>query len=288
MSNLYTGEINTQGEYVNLAQIAGITFTQDTTYAFQIQNAAWLREGTEGKGFLFNKDKGYNWTCKGDDLYIRTTLSPAIVNIAENSGFFLNKSSGGGGGSTIKNTADLLIDEVNRNIIEEEVPSELFYIENWTQPILTENGIMGGDTFAVSTNVPMLGDSQVYYAFDGSTGGGLFHSTQSAVLGYIDIYNPEPLCITNIQTTNQAFANRASSRGIIYASNDGTNWQQLTTYTNSVQSSEGVWNISVPNNINYPTNYYKYYRLESTQGGGNGYWVIAEINLTATVRRVIQ
>lgn len=96
MSNLYTGTIQTNGEYVNLAELTGITFTEGTTYAIQLQNMAWLREGTDGKGFLFNRDKGYSWTCKGDDLYIRTESQSVVINIAENSGFFLNKNDGGG------------------------------------------------------------------------------------------------------------------------------------------------------------------------------------------------
>lgn len=100
MSNLFTGTINTNGEYQNLATLADITFTQDTVYAIQIQNSAWLREGTNGKGFLFNNDKGYNWKCTGDDLYIKTSGQSVIINIAENSGFFLNKSQGG---TTINN-----------------------------------------------------------------------------------------------------------------------------------------------------------------------------------------
>ncbi len=100
MANLYTGNINTNGKYVNLSTLTGVTFTEGTTYAIQIQNTAWLREGTDGQGFIFNKDKGYSWTCKGDDLYIRTTLADAIINIAEDSGFFLINGSGGGGGTT--------------------------------------------------------------------------------------------------------------------------------------------------------------------------------------------
>lgn len=102
MANLKTVTINTNGEYQNLATLAGITFVQKENYAIQIQNPAWLREGTDGKGFLFNSDKGYTWKCTGEDLYIRTEYMPAVINIAENSGFFLNKSNGGGG-STINN-----------------------------------------------------------------------------------------------------------------------------------------------------------------------------------------
>ena len=154
---------------------------------------------------------------------------------------------------------------------------------NWTQPILTANGTMGGSSFAVSTNVTQVDSSHdVYKAFDGvtTTSGGDFHSAQGSTTGYIDIYNPVPLKITNFKIYNQPFANRASSAGNIYGSNDGTNWILITTYTNSDQGSGDVWDISLSLN----TNSYNYYRLESTAGApsGDGYWVINEIEITAT------
>ena len=51
----------------------------------------------------------------------------------------------------------------------------------------------------------------------------------------------------------------------------------ITAYTNSVQTAGGTWDINLSGN----TGYYKYYRLESTAGGSDSYWVINEIELTA-------
>ena len=146
------------------------------------------------------------------------------------------------------------------------------------QPVLTSNGTLGGNSFAVSSNVTQYNSSDcaVYMAFD-NTANTQFHSTAGVKTGYIDLYNPNPLNITNIKITNQGAGNRASTAGTIYGSSDSEKWEQITTYTNTVQSSNGVWNIDLSSN----TKYYNYYRLESTAGGSDSYWTIGEITLTA-------
>ena len=150
----------------------------------------------------------------------------------------------------------------------------------WIQPVLSANGTMGGNSFAVSSNRTQLSGSDVYRAFDDLAFNNiaLFHTEQGVTTGYIDIYNPIPLNITNFKIYNQDVANRASSAGIIYGSDNGSDWTQITTYTNSVQTVNDTWNISLSSN----TKYYKYYRIESTAGGSDPYWTISEIKITAT------
>ena len=150
----------------------------------------------------------------------------------------------------------------------------------WVQPILTANGTMGGDSFAVSSNVAQYSGEDVYNAFNGVTSSGNgFHSQSGTTTGYIDMYNPTPIKITNFKIYNQNAPNRASSAGTIYGSNDGTTWTEITTYTNSVQTAGGIWDISLSTN----TAYYKYYRMQSTAAGSDsdGYWTIWEIEITA-------
>ena len=151
---------------------------------------------------------------------------------------------------------------------------------NWTQPNLSSNGSMGGDSFAVSSNRVQLSGNDVYKAFDGVTSGGnYFHTESGTKTGYIDIYNPVPIKITGFTIYNQnGSANRASSAGIIYGSDNGLDWTQITTYTNSVQTAGGTWNISLSSN----SKYYNYYRIESTAGGSDSYWTINEIKISAT------
>lgn len=82
MANLYTGEIDTEGQYKSLASETGVTFTADTKYTIQIQNSAWIREGETGEGFYINDSTPFTYTAGADDLYIKTE-SYSIVNIAE-------------------------------------------------------------------------------------------------------------------------------------------------------------------------------------------------------------
>jgi hypothetical protein len=157
-------------------------------------------------------------------------------------------------------------------------------LTDWTQPVLTSNGTMGGSNFAVSSNIAQYTGNDVWRAFNGMTSGGnYFHSQSGTKTGYIDIFNPVPIKITNFKIYNQnGSANRASSSGIIYGSNDGTSWTQLKTYTNSVQTAGGTWNIDLSANENY----YRYYRMESTAGGSDSYWTINEIQITAKYKKL--
>lgn len=83
MANLYTGTINTNGEYKKLASETGITFESDKKYVIQIQNQAWLREGATGEGFLINRPLPIQYTKGTDDLYIKTyNTRECVVNIA--------------------------------------------------------------------------------------------------------------------------------------------------------------------------------------------------------------
>lgn len=84
MTNLYTGVINTNGEYKTLSNETGLTFESDKTYVIQIQNQAWLREGATGDGFLINRPLPIQYTKGTDDLYIKTyNTRECVVNIAD-------------------------------------------------------------------------------------------------------------------------------------------------------------------------------------------------------------
>lgn len=83
MANLYTGKIDTEGQYKSLASETGVTFVADTKYVIQIQNQAMLREGETGEGFLINSPWPIQYTKGEDDLYIKTNNFACIVNIAD-------------------------------------------------------------------------------------------------------------------------------------------------------------------------------------------------------------
>ena len=150
--------------------------------------------------------------------------------------------------------------------------------ELWTQPTMTANGTLGGNSFAVYSNVTQISsDAAVYKAFDNNDQT-FFHSTSNNKTGYITMYNPTALNVVRIETLNQDNCdNRASAIGKVYGSNDNSNWTELTSYANSVQAGGESWYIDLSSN----TNYYNYYKLDSTTGGSDYYWVIEQINLTA-------
>ena len=149
----------------------------------------------------------------------------------------------------------------------------------FVQPILTANGTMGGDSFAVSSNVEYA-ENYACRAFDGiKDDTSYFHTPQNVKTGYYDIYNPIALNITHIKFYNQIIAaNRASSAGNIYGSNNGEEWTLIKSYTNTVQAKASTWELDLSSNKDY----YKYYRIESTAGGADQYWVIVEMEITAT------
>lgn len=81
MANLFTGVIETNGDYVTLAEATDLTFTEGNKYSIQIQNMAYLREGTVGEGMLVNSLVPITYTATSDDLYIKS--NSCVVNIAE-------------------------------------------------------------------------------------------------------------------------------------------------------------------------------------------------------------
>lgn len=87
MANLWTGTVDTNGEYENLETVSELTFTADTTYTIQSYiGSYYLREGETGRGFLLDPHEKVQYTAGVDDLYICTLAGisgPAVVNIAD-------------------------------------------------------------------------------------------------------------------------------------------------------------------------------------------------------------
>lgn len=87
MANLGQWTINTNGEYKKLSDLTGINFEDGKTYLFQIQNSALIYSSAtvpEEGGFLINNTNINSYTKQsGEDLYIKTTYSSAVVNISD-------------------------------------------------------------------------------------------------------------------------------------------------------------------------------------------------------------
>ena len=151
---------------------------------------------------------------------------------------------------------------------------------SFTPPTLTAatNGSMGGDSFGVLASAT-YGTNYAWQVFNAADTGW----ASTTIPCTLDIYNPNSLNITNIHVQNSTNANYGIKTGYISVSDDGTNWEQITTYSNSVNTAKGIWDISLSGN----TSYYKYYRLGvSTQL--TSFIGIGELTLTATERTITE
>jgi hypothetical protein len=131
------------------------------------------------------------------------------------------------------------------------------YEEIWTQPILTSNGTMGGDSFACTQDKAEL-QSYAYKLFDGdnSTQWNTW-STSSPQTGTITIYNPVPLKITSIGIIN--YYNFSAI--IVSGSDDNTNW---TNISSTLTSNNLNQTLSLNN-----SNHYKYYKFVCSTSSQN-------------------
>lgn len=158
------------------------------------------------------------------------------------------------------------------------------YYKTWAQPVLSSNGTMGGNSFAVegaaydgnTTEVPAYG------CFDNGNKEWWCSSNHN----YYEVYNPEPLCITNFQITyvsNFGTWNFALLSCTIKGSNDGSTWTTVKTFSNLTGSAGSTVNLSVSEN----SNFYKYYMIDDIVciNAPSGYSFgprISEMVLTAT------
>lgn len=105
-------------------------------------------------------------------------------------------------------------------------------IKEWTQPVLSANGTLGGASFAVSADTATSGHD-AYAAFDGDT---TTYWRCDTSAGYLIVYNPIPLKITAIHLApliTSGFVYGTPSAGSILGSDDGTTWTKLDDFTNT-------------------------------------------------------
>ena len=173
-----------------------------------------------------------------------------------------------------------LLSEYNNESSTVEIDN---YDASYTQPTLSSNGTIGGDTFGVSTDAtPYDSRFELWKGFD-NTSNTAFH-TNAAITSadnakYVIWYSPIALNCKSITFTNYYDSyNYASSSGIVYGSNDGTNWDELTTYTNTISGANAKWDINLSSN----NNFYKYYKILCTGTTANSYWAFTQCTLNAT------
>lgn len=133
-------------------------------------------------------------------------------------------------------------------VAETDDPEAVLVEQAFSQPILTENGTIGGSSFAVSADNETSGRNPAYYAFDGNDS---TYWRGANVPGYIEFYNPSPIIVTAL---TWGFFYSYPTSGNVQGSNDYLDWTTITEFTND---SEGDFTIDMSGN----TNSYKYYRI---------------------------
>ena len=156
-------------------------------------------------------------------------------------------------------------------IFQQKFPPKKMVETNWIQPVLTENGTLGGNTFAVYCDDTIYTNSNpAYFAFDNN-------SSTSAVFGVynyksLTIYNPIPIKLKSFTWTQP---NIGGGYCRLYASNDNLNWTLIHEEVSSPTEGTYTWDF-INNEISY-----KYFRFDgkSTSGGAFG---VSQFNITGT------
>ena len=141
---------------------------------------------------------------------------------------------------------------------------------DFVQPILTANGTLGGNSFAVGSENDYSGRPQ-YYLFDGNSSSAFSMKDRHTDAEPVIIYNPKALNVTGIKITFYNSADYGSSIQV-FGSNDNTTYTDLGTFSNSSQ----VMDIDLSSN----TNYYNYYKILCLAGTSDADAI--SIKLTAT------
>ena len=135
---------------------------------------------------------------------------------------------------------------------------------DFRQPIISSDGTLGEDSFALYASSEYSADYAAWKAFDEKSNTEWAARGVPENLSYI-IYNPQPLNITKIEVVNRTTSENISTCQI-EASNDNENWKTITpVITNSNNSALGEWKIDISENQEY----YNYYKILILTGSGN-------------------
>ena len=142
----------------------------------------------------------------------------------------------------------------------------------WTQPVLTSNGTLGGDSFAVQMlNNPV---NPAWQAFNDSADGARITSGANTDSSYTR-YNPNPLKISKIVIDATGHNNNEYIKsGNLYGSNNGTNWTLIKSFSGLSYSASTI-------TVNSDT-FYKYHKIQPLTFTSTGYWFMKSITIIAT------
>lgn len=140
----------------------------------------------------------------------------------------------------------------------------------FNQPLLTSNGTMGGNSFAVSGSTSggdVNGAPWQAFATEKGYSGSLYYvyvkGGRPSI--YLNMYTPKPTVITGYSVflpQYKGFWGRGTNN-ILYGSNTNGNWEQINFQAYIANNTQNV--ITFENQ-----KVYKYYRFQTTCEGGNG------------------
>ncbi len=155
----------------------------------------------------------------------------------------------------------------------------------WTQPVLSANGTIGGDSFACAASFE--GSAYpAWKAFDNNTGDNSFWGSGNSYPVWLEWYNPNSIKISNIKITNgiDIYGDVGNLCDFyIQGSDDGNVWENVYTGVNRTSGVKLVTNIDLSLSKSYKfwrlycLNDYSYQQVTTSNGVD-----ISEIKITAT------
>lgn len=145
----------------------------------------------------------------------------------------------------------------------------------WTQPVLSANGTIGGDSFACAASSELSG-CPAWRAFDNSTY--LWTSAQNQQNNsWLEWYNPKKINITTLKFwTGGDYGMGVIKNFKIQASNDNSTWVDIETGATSSNTK-----VTITKNININQGY-KYWRIFVIDTWDNAFAGIDDVVITAT------
>lgn len=145
----------------------------------------------------------------------------------------------------------------------------------FTQPVLSEDGNIFGDSFAVYED-PIYNNNNAYKAFDGDS------STLCEVScpGYIIIYNPNPIKIPSITIKN--YSSLFPRTGNVQYSDNYSTWTTINDWSSN-DGSGATWTINLSS-----TGYHKWHKINisTSTAISNPAAAIVEITLSSAEERI--
>lgn len=146
---------------------------------------------------------------------------------------------------------------------------------DWTQPTLSANGTVGGDSFACRANSTYTG-YDTYKAFDNSSTTAWAENTTTNS-GYLEFYSPVKLKVSKITIQNRHEYTNTWASGVVYGSLDGTDYYEMATFTNSNVTASSSWDINITNQ-----QVAKYIKISTTSLLNSSHTLaVAQMTLTA-------